>query len=68
MCSRAFQILGCDVPTRIRNSLFHASHRLLVREPPDIVVMLTFQRSGGKSGGVLHTRMGRIVPSGPGGR
>ena len=46
----AFHIVGCDVPTRLRNLLFHASHRLLVREPQDIVWMLTFQRSGGKSG------------------
>ena len=67
MCSRAFHIVGCDVPTRLRNPLFHASHRLLVREPPDIVWMLTFQRSGGKSGGVIRTRMGGTVPSGPGG-
>ena len=43
-----FQNKGWDVPTRLRNPLFHDSHRLLVREPPDIVWMLTFQRSGGK--------------------
>ena len=38
------------------------------REPPDIVWMLTFQIFGGKSGGVISTRMGGTVPSGPGGR
>ena len=68
MCSRVFHIVGCDVPTRLRNPLFHASHRLLVREPPDIDVMLKLQRSGGKSGGILRTRMGGTVPSGRGGR
>ena len=68
MCSRAFHIVGCDVPTRLRNTLFHTSHRLMVREPPDIVWMLTFQRSAGKSGGTIRTRVGGTVSSGPGGR
>ena len=68
MCSRALHTVGCDDPTRLRNPLFHASHISLVREPPDIVWMLAFQRSGGKIGGIIHTLMGGVVPSGPGGR
>ena len=68
MCFRAFRIVECDVPTRLRNPLLHAPHRLLVQEPPDVVWISTFQRSGGKSGGVIRTRMGGTVPSGSGGR
>ena len=61
-------ILGCEYLISEWKELFHASHILLVRDPPLIVTSWTFHGSGGNIGEILRIFLGGMIPSGPVGR